>query len=71
MRSSLLAVAVQLAGAAQADTQPAPEIETAAPECDTCLARQNGKRALRDYLAKKRAEEEAGQAAELKDQNDE
>ncbi|MEO0750832.1 MAG: hypothetical protein AAFY25_03445 [Pseudomonadota bacterium] len=46
-------------GAAKADVKTVEQVETAAPECDTCLARQNGKRALRAYLAEKRAQEEA------------
>lgn len=62
MRLSL--VICCLAGNAFADDQTAPDsniapVVEAAPDCDTCLARQNGKRALRDYLAKKRAEEDA------------
>ena len=47
-----------LAGGAYADDQPATTPEVKAEECDACLARQNGKRALRDYLAAKRAKEE-------------
>lgn len=48
-----------IAGGVHAESQPAPEPEVKAVECDTCLARQNGKRALREYLAEKRAKEEA------------
>ncbi|MEL7254196.1 MAG: hypothetical protein AAGL23_08475 [Pseudomonadota bacterium] len=51
-----------MGGMALAETEdkaPPPEPETTATECDTCQARQNGKRALRDYLAQKRADEEA------------
>lgn len=46
-------------GAAQAEEPAVNKVETVAPECDTCLARQNGKRALRAYLAEKRAQKEA------------
>lgn len=48
-----------LAGSAQADIKTVKEAEAVTPACDTCLARQNGKRALRAYLAEKRAQEEA------------
>lgn len=48
-----------MAGGAHADSEPVAEPEAKAVECDTCLARQNGKRALRAYLAEKRAKEEA------------
>ncbi|MEM9741025.1 MAG: hypothetical protein AAF829_14315 [Pseudomonadota bacterium] len=48
-----------MAGGVHSESQKAPEPEVKAMECDTCLARQNGKRALRDYLAEKRAKEEA------------
>lgn len=48
------------AGLAQADTsQPDPKADAATTECDTCLARKTAKRALREYLAQKRAQEEA------------
>ncbi len=53
LRVSLVLTLVS--GMAQADIKTVAEIEA---ECDTCLARQNGKRALRAYLAEKRAEEE-------------
>lgn len=59
------AFAFMTAGA-QAETKPVAEVEAEAAPCDTCLARQNGKRALREYLAKKRAEEEAETQGEEK-----
>ncbi|MEO0370460.1 MAG: hypothetical protein AAF231_03295 [Pseudomonadota bacterium] len=42
-----------------AKIEPVEDVATADRACDTCQARQNGKRALREYLAQKRAEEEA------------
>ena len=60
-----------IAGLAQADTtQPEPKVDAATTECDTCLARKNGKRALREYLAQKRAQEEADANDKDVDQND-
>lgn len=52
-----------MAGMASAETdaksKTADPVQASEAKCDTCLARQNGKRALREHLAKKRAEEEA------------
>lgn len=56
-----------IASSAHGEIKTVQEAETLQPECDTCLARQNGKRALRAYLAEKRAQEEA----EAKDKDDE
>ncbi|MEM7598240.1 MAG: hypothetical protein AAF382_11130 [Pseudomonadota bacterium] len=46
-----------MVGGAQAEIKTVADIEAEAVSCDTCQARQNGKRALREYLAQKRAEE--------------
>lgn len=52
-----------LAGAAQAKIVTVAELEpgpqAVEPECDICLARHNGKVALRNFLAEKRAQEDA------------
>ncbi|MEM6588338.1 MAG: hypothetical protein AAF641_07805 [Pseudomonadota bacterium] len=50
-----------LGGMAVAETEASPttEQDSAIPACDACAARKNGKRVLWEYLAKKRAEEEA------------
>jgi hypothetical protein len=45
-----------MAGMAHAEIKLVSEVE---PECDACLARHNGKKALRAYLAEKRQKEEA------------
>ncbi|MEM7733020.1 MAG: hypothetical protein AAF280_09590 [Pseudomonadota bacterium] len=55
---------------AETEGSATTEQDAVAPACDTCAARKNGKRVLREYLAKKRAEEEAEAQLQAEDKAD-
>ncbi len=61
-----------MGGIAMAETEATttPEQDAVAPTCDSCAARKNAKRVLREYMAAKRAEEEAEAQVEAEDKAD-